>query len=175
VRISIELGGNGHKHPGTILVIVPVLVIQQAATYCIAAVAGNWTILVFSMHLSFCSSVGRMSEKLTSGFFWNFLEGMGVAKGRIKYILVVIPEKKDPWKNPDRQSTSFMDSGLFFSILQYCERAYCNQCCHLVNVYELMYATRASSRASLRGGMSVYLVVDATLLLCSIVLQYFSN
>jgi len=69
VRISIELGGNGHRHPGTILVIVPifvfvlvfvlifvlvsvlvlvfvlviflVLVIQQAATYSIAAVAGN--------------------------------------------------------------------------------------------------------------------------------------
>ena len=65
MRISIELGGNGHRHPGTILVIVPifvfvlifvlvsvlvlvfvlvivlVLVIQQAATYSIAAVAGN--------------------------------------------------------------------------------------------------------------------------------------
>ena len=67
VRIRIELGGNGHRHPGTILVIVPifvfvpvfvlvlifvlvlvlvliivlVLVIQQAATYSIAAVAGN--------------------------------------------------------------------------------------------------------------------------------------
>jgi len=67
VRISIELGGNGHRHPGTISVIVPifvfvlvfvlvlifvlvsvlvfvivlVLVIQQAATYSIAAVAGN--------------------------------------------------------------------------------------------------------------------------------------
>jgi len=71
VRISIELGGNGHRHPGTILVIVPIfvfvlvfvlvlifvlvsvlvsvfvlvivliLVIQQAATYSIAAVAGN--------------------------------------------------------------------------------------------------------------------------------------
>ena len=54
MRISIELGGNGHRHPGTILVIVPifvlvlvlVLVIQQAATYYIAAVAGNSTILV---------------------------------------------------------------------------------------------------------------------------------
>ena len=69
VLIRIELGGNGHRHPGTILVIVPifvfvlvfilvlifvlvlvlvfvlvivlVLVIQQAATYSIAAVAGN--------------------------------------------------------------------------------------------------------------------------------------
>ena len=67
MRISIELGGNGHRHPGTILVNVPifvfvpvfvfvlifvlvlvfvlvivlVLVIQQAATYSIAAVAGN--------------------------------------------------------------------------------------------------------------------------------------
>ena len=65
MRISIELGGNGHRHPGKILVIVPifvfvpvfvlvsvlvlvfvlvivlVLVIQQAATYSIAAVAGN--------------------------------------------------------------------------------------------------------------------------------------
>ena len=59
MRISIELGGNGHRHPGTILVMVPifvlvsvlvlvfvlvivlVLVIQQAATYSIAAVAGN--------------------------------------------------------------------------------------------------------------------------------------
>ena len=69
MRISIELGGNGHRHPGTILVIVPifvfvpvfvpvfvfgfvlvfvlvqifvlVLVTQQAATYSIAAVAGN--------------------------------------------------------------------------------------------------------------------------------------
>ena len=67
MRISIELGGNGHRHPGTISVIVPifvfvlvfvlvlifvlvsvlvfvivlVLVIQQAATYSIAAVAGN--------------------------------------------------------------------------------------------------------------------------------------
>jgi len=53
VRISIELGGNGHRHPGTILVIVPifvfvpvfvlvqVVVLQQAATYSIAAVAGN--------------------------------------------------------------------------------------------------------------------------------------
>ena len=69
MRISIELGGNGHRHPGTILVIVPifvfvlvfvlffvlvsvlvlvfvlvivlVLVIQQSATYSIAAVAGN--------------------------------------------------------------------------------------------------------------------------------------
>jgi len=73
VRISIELGGNGHRHPGTILVVVPifvfvlvfvlvlifvlvlvsvlvlvfvldivlVLVMQQAATYSIAAVAGN--------------------------------------------------------------------------------------------------------------------------------------
>ena len=69
MRISIELGGNGHRHPGTILVIVPifvfvlvfvlifvlvsvlvsvfvlvivlVLVIQQAATYSTAAVAGN--------------------------------------------------------------------------------------------------------------------------------------
>ena len=59
MRISIELGGNGHRDPGTILVIVPifvivpvfvpvfvlvivlVLVIQQAATYSIAAVAGN--------------------------------------------------------------------------------------------------------------------------------------
>ena len=71
MRISIELGGNGHRHPGTILVIVPifvfvpvfvfvfvlifvlvsvlvfvlvivlVLVIQQAATYSIATVAGN--------------------------------------------------------------------------------------------------------------------------------------
>ena len=57
--ISIELGGNGHRHPGTILVLVPifvlvsvlvlvfvlvivlVLVIQQAATYSIAAVADN--------------------------------------------------------------------------------------------------------------------------------------
>ena len=67
--ISIELGGNRHRHPGTILVIVPifvfvpvfvlvlifvlvlvlvlvlvivlVLLIQQAATYSIAAVAGN--------------------------------------------------------------------------------------------------------------------------------------
>ena len=46
MRISIELGGNGHRHPGTILVIVLVLVIQQAATYSIAAVAGSWTILV---------------------------------------------------------------------------------------------------------------------------------
>ena len=26
VRISIELGGNGHRHPGTILVIVPIFV-----------------------------------------------------------------------------------------------------------------------------------------------------
>jgi len=34
-------GGDGHRHPGTILVIVPVLVIQQAATYSIAAVEGN--------------------------------------------------------------------------------------------------------------------------------------
>ena len=71
MRISIELGGNGHWHPGLILVIVPivvfvlvfvlvlifvlvsvlvlvfvlvivlVLVIQQGATYSIAAVAGN--------------------------------------------------------------------------------------------------------------------------------------
>jgi len=41
VRISIELGGNGHRHPGTILVIVPIFVLQQAATYSIAAVAGN--------------------------------------------------------------------------------------------------------------------------------------
>ena len=71
MRISIELGGNEHRHPGTFLVIVPifvfvpvfvfvfvlifvlvsvlvlvfvsviVLVIQQAATYSIAAVAGN--------------------------------------------------------------------------------------------------------------------------------------
>ena len=40
--------GNRHRHPGTILVIVLVLVIQQAATYSIAAVAGNWTILVYS-------------------------------------------------------------------------------------------------------------------------------
>ena len=24
MRISIELGGNGHRHPGTILVIVPI-------------------------------------------------------------------------------------------------------------------------------------------------------
>ena len=64
MRISIKLGGNGHRHPGTIfvivpifvfvpvlvlvfvLVIVPVLVIQQTATYSIAAVAGNRTILV---------------------------------------------------------------------------------------------------------------------------------
>ena len=67
MRISIELGGNWHRHPGSILVIVPifvfvpvfvlvlifvlvsvlvlvialVLVIQQAATYSIVAVAGN--------------------------------------------------------------------------------------------------------------------------------------
>ena len=65
MRISIELVGNGHRHPCTILVIVPifvfvpvfvfvlvlvlvlalvivlVLVIQQAETYSIAAVAGN--------------------------------------------------------------------------------------------------------------------------------------
>ena len=61
MRIRIELGGNGHRHPGTILVIVPifvfvpvfvpvfvivlvfvlVLVLQQAATYSIAAVAVN--------------------------------------------------------------------------------------------------------------------------------------
>ena len=26
MRISIELGGNGHRHPGTILVIVPIFV-----------------------------------------------------------------------------------------------------------------------------------------------------
>ena len=26
MRISIELGGNGHRHPGTILVIVPMFV-----------------------------------------------------------------------------------------------------------------------------------------------------
>jgi len=61
VRIRIELGGNGHRHPGTILVIVLVLVIQQAATYSIAAVAGSWTILVcrwlcLSVHLSVCLS-----------------------------------------------------------------------------------------------------------------------
>ena len=53
----LNLGGNGHRHPGTILVIVPIfvfvsvfvpvfvfvlaLVLQQAATYSIAAVAGN--------------------------------------------------------------------------------------------------------------------------------------
>ena len=51
MRIHIELRGNGHRAPRTILVIVPifvfvlvlvlVLVVQQAATYSIAAVAGN--------------------------------------------------------------------------------------------------------------------------------------
>ena len=49
MRIRIELGGNGHRAPRTVLVIVPifvlvfvlVLVLQQAATYSIAAVAGN--------------------------------------------------------------------------------------------------------------------------------------
>ena len=46
IRIRIELGGNGHKppdkrHPRTVFVFVLVLVLQQAATYSIAAVAGN--------------------------------------------------------------------------------------------------------------------------------------
>ena len=48
VRIRIELGGNGHKPPGQksaravlVFVLVIVLVIQQAATYSIAAVAGS--------------------------------------------------------------------------------------------------------------------------------------
>ena len=53
--------GNGHKPPPSravsvivpifvfvpVFVLVLVLVLQQAATYSIAAVAGNWTILVF--------------------------------------------------------------------------------------------------------------------------------
>ena len=47
--MRIELGGNGQKHPRT--KIPPAPDTQQAATYSIAAVAGNWTILVLMFEL----------------------------------------------------------------------------------------------------------------------------
>jgi len=64
---ALKLGGTGIR-PRTILVIVPifvfvlvlVLVLQQAATYSIAAVAGNWTILVIIIIIH-CQSFGSWS------------------------------------------------------------------------------------------------------------------
>jgi len=59
VRISIELGGNGHRHPGTILVIVLVLVIQQAATfYCSGSRQLN--------HSSLSNEVKSISDRLVA-------------------------------------------------------------------------------------------------------------
>ena len=47
VRIRIELGGNGHRHPGTILVIVPIFVLViVAAVYCTRPVALSTLFLV---------------------------------------------------------------------------------------------------------------------------------
>jgi len=82
---ALKLGGTGiSPRPRTLLVFVPifvfvlvlVLVLQQAATYSIAAVAGNWTILVsvVGLHVEFhviiiFLSLRRLSEAMP--MFWT--------------------------------------------------------------------------------------------------------
>ena len=78
---ALNFGGTGIS-PRTILVIVPifvfvpvfvlvlVLVLQQAATYSIAAVAGNWTILVRPFSFSHCYSAYNCFVYLTLLFYF---------------------------------------------------------------------------------------------------------
>jgi len=47
VRISIELGGNGHRHPGTILVIVPIIVFVPVFVLVLVYVLVLVLVLVF--------------------------------------------------------------------------------------------------------------------------------
>ena len=64
---ALNLGGMGisppdkrHTRAVFVFVLVLVLVLQQAATYSIAAVAGNWTILVYNCVCAVCSDAGSL-------------------------------------------------------------------------------------------------------------------